>query len=167
MDATLVADPRYEAERFLAALPAGTRVEIYGGSPFLPRAPPNVDAVRPGAEPIADRRAIPGVTEILDPAMDPRPRAPAYLVLATELSSEALAAPFDEAHPPPIPYGVTSYRDPASRRMLRGLREGSLGYARALTAKCALPWPLTCRPIHDSTAAEVWIYEREASGGER
>ena len=45
--------------------------------------------VRPGTEPIADRQAIPGVTELVDPDMDPRPRAPDFIVLATALSLRA------------------------------------------------------------------------------
>ena len=45
LDATLLADPRYEVERFLAALPAGTHVEVYGSVPFLPRIPANLVAV--------------------------------------------------------------------------------------------------------------------------
>src|SRR5205085_8988367 len=37
LDATLMRDARYEAERFLAELPAGARVEVYGGPIYLPR----------------------------------------------------------------------------------------------------------------------------------
>src|SRR6185312_10859595 len=93
VDATLLADPRYEAERFLEALPAGTHVEIYGGPIFMPRIPGQLVAVRPGVEPVGDRQAIPGVTDIVDPEMDPRGRAPEYIVLSTELSDEGAARP--------------------------------------------------------------------------
>ncbi len=156
IDATLLADPRYAAERFLAALPAGTRVEVYGGPIFLPRIPGQLVASRPGVEPFADRQSIDGIDEVLDPAMDPRPRAPAVIVLATELSVPEVTAPPGPTHP----YGLMSYHDAASHRMLRGLLDGSLGYTRAAVFGCTLPWPLECRSVHDSTAGHVWIYRR-------
>jgi hypothetical protein len=155
VDATLLADPRYEAERFLAALPTGTHVEAYGGPIFLPRMPPGLVVSRFGIEPVAERQAIPGIVDGVDPVMDPRPRAPEILVLATELSS-ASAMTESSARP----FGIMQYRDPVSRAMLRGLADGSLGYRRALRATCVLPWPLRCVEIHGSTAGEVWIYER-------
>ncbi len=159
MDATLLADPRYEAERFLAALPTTTRLEMYGGPIFLPRVPPVLAAVRPGTDPIDERQQILGVEDIVDPTMDPRLRNPDVIVLATELSSVGMTEPAG-----PHPYGIMQYRDPVSRAFLRGLLDGSLGYRRALRATCALPWPLECRSIHYSTAGEMWIYVR-ASGG--
>jgi 4-amino-4-deoxy-L-arabinose transferase-like glycosyltransferase len=154
IDATLLADPRYAAERFLAALPRGTKIEVYGGPLFLPRVPAGLAAVRPGIEPVADRQLIPGVTEIVDPEMDPRPRAPSAIVLATELSNVEAAEPLVSPHP----FGQMQYRDARSHALLRGLYDGTLGYARAFRATCELPWPLACRVIHHSTAGEVWIY---------
>jgi hypothetical protein len=154
MDATLLADPRYEAERFLAGMPPGTHVEVYGGPIFLPRLPPQLAATRPGVEPIDERQAIPGVTDIVDPRMDPRPRRPEAIVLATELSNPESFAPTTWSTPPE----TMQYRDPISHALLRGLADGSLGFARVLRATCSLPRPLECRRIHHSTAGEVWIY---------
>jgi hypothetical protein len=156
VDATLLADPRYVAEKWLAALPNGTNVEVYGSAQFLPRLGANVVATRPGIEPIGDRRHIDGVTEILDPNLDPRPRHPTAIILATELSTDAMTS-VDSG---PAPPAWMSYRDPKSHAFFRGLSDGSLGYRRALAAPCSLPWPLTCREIHHSTAGEVWIYVR-------
>ena len=102
IDGTLLADSRYEAERFLAGLPPSAHVEILGTTLFLPRLPPGLAVVRPGTEPVADRQKIPGVTELVDPAMDPRPRAPDYIVLATALSLELVT------QPPPPPSCVRS-----------------------------------------------------------
>ncbi|MEO6418330.1 MAG: hypothetical protein ABIP39_02920 [Polyangiaceae bacterium] len=153
MDATLLADPRYEAERFLAALPQTTKLEIYGGPIFLPRIPEHLKAVRPGADPISERQQILGVEDIVDPAMDARPRKPDVILLATELSSTEATEPAG-----PHPYGIMQYRDPVSRLFFRGLLDGSLGYRRALRATCSLPWPLECRSIHFSTAGEMWVY---------
>ncbi|HEX3772152.1 MAG TPA: hypothetical protein VHV30_14850 [Polyangiaceae bacterium] len=163
LDGTLIADSRYAAERYLAALPAGTHVEIYGGGLFLPRMPAGLDVVRPGIEPVADRQPIPGVTELVDPAMDPRPRAPAVIVLATVLSNEGVTFP----PPPPEarPFNSTAYHSDEAHRLFRGLFDGSLGYARTFVARCELPWPLECRFIHDATGRDVWIYTIRGAAG--
>ena len=155
MDATLLADARYEAERILAALPAGTHIEVYGSAIFLPRIPSQLVAIRPGVEPFATRQPISGIRDILDPAMDPRPRAPEMIVLGTEFSRVS-------ANPPqgPAPFGVTQYIDDRSMALFRGLHDGSLGYTLTRRFACSLPRPLACRNIHDATAGEVWIYER-------
>ncbi len=165
MDATLLGDPRYAAERFLARSSPGTRVEVYGSALFLPRIPPQLSTSRPGLEPLEDRQPIAGIRDIVDPAMDPRPREPDLIVLGTELSTKDFADPAA----PPHPFGLMQYRDPVSRAMFRGLLDGSLGFQRVLTATCTVPWPLECRSIHHSTAGEVWIYAPRAdsarSGG--
>jgi hypothetical protein len=154
MDGTLLGDARYAAERALAKVPAGTRIEVLGSTKFLPRLPSALAAVRPGVEPVTDRQEMSGVVELLDPAMDPRPRAPELIVLATELSNvAAMRAPETRAG-----YGLSTYQDATSRSLLRALADGSLGYARVFRATCSLPWPLECRAIHGSTAGEVWIY---------
>ncbi len=160
LDATLLADPRYEAERFLASLPAGAHVEVYGGPIFLPRVPPALVAARPGVEPSSERQHIPGVVELVDPAMDPRPRAPAAIVLATELSNrESLEPPAAS-----LPFALAQYRDARSHALFRALADGSYGFERVLTAKCSVPPPLSCRSVHASTAGEVWIYAPRRAG---
>jgi hypothetical protein len=156
LDGALLADPRYEAERWLAGLPPGTSVEVYGGPIFLPRIPATLTAVRPGIEPVADRQEIPGVLDVVDPLMDPRERGAPVIVLATELSSARASAEPTAA----TPFGLMQYRDERSRAMLRHLADGSFGYHRVLRARCVLPWPLACESIHGSTAGEVWIYAR-------
>jgi hypothetical protein len=154
VDGTLLVDPRYAAEAFLARLAPGTRVEVYGGPIFLPRIPSHLVTVRPGIEPVSDRQRITGVRGLVDPALDPRPRSPDIIVLATELSD------IDMTKPPPAvrPSGLMQYRDAQSRAFLHELYERRLGYTRVFAATCALPWPLDCRTIHDSTGRDVWIY---------
>lgn len=154
VDGTLLVDPRYAAEAFLARLAPGTRVEVYGGPIFLPRIPSSLTAVRPGIEPVSERQRITGVRELVDPALDPRPRSPDIIVLATDLSD------VDMTEPPPAarPYGGMQYRDAQSRALFHGLYDGTLGYTRVFVATCALPWPLECRTIHASTGRDVWIY---------
>ena len=158
LDGTLLVDSRYAAESFLANLEPGTHVEVLGTTLFLPRLPADLALVRPGTEPLDDRQAIPGVTELVDPDMDPTPRAPDYVVLSPALSMPLMTQP-----PPPRgqrPYASTAYHDDVSHRLFRRLFDGSIGYVRTLTARCELPWPLACRGVHDATGGEVWIYRR-------
>jgi len=154
LDATLLADSRYAAEKFLARLPAGSHVEVYGGPIFMPRIPSQVVAVRPGIEPIAERQAIAGVTDLVDPALNLGQRAPEAIVLGTELSDESVGKPSSWDVAP----ATMQYSDRLSHTFLGSLVGGSLGYERALRATCVLPWPLECRRVHHSTGGEVWIY---------
>jgi 4-amino-4-deoxy-L-arabinose transferase-like glycosyltransferase len=156
LDATLLADSRHAAERFLSQLPTGTHIEVYGGPIFMPRIPSQLVAVRPGIEPIAERQAIAGVTDLVDPTLDPRPRAPEAIVLATELSDESVATPSQWDVAP----ATMQYNDRRSHAFIGALIDGSLGYERTLRATCVLPWPLACRRVHHSTGGEVWIYAR-------
>ena len=160
VDATLLRDPRYEVERFLLALPAGTHIEVYGSVLFLPRIPPQFIAVRPGVEPLDTRQPISGIRDIVDPAMDPRPRAPEVIVLAKEFSRVSATLPQGTA-----PFGVTQYTDERSTQLFRGLYDGSLGYARTQRVTCSLPRPLECRNIHGATGGEPG--SRESKQGRR
>jgi hypothetical protein len=157
LDATLLADPRYAAERFLASLPAGTRVEVYGGSHFLPRIPAQLDAVRVSLDDPAERSHAYRVTDVHgDPnAIDLR--HPGYVVLGAEHSHA-----FPPGYAPAARYGTVEFTDPATFRFFYALTENQLGYAPVLRARCELPWPLSCRDIHGSTAHDVWIYGRKS-----
>jgi hypothetical protein len=158
VDATLLADARYPAERWLAALPPGTTVEVYGGPKFLPRLPATLSVARVGTDPVAARSHLPSVAEIVDPAMDPGARRPEVVVLSSEFSHAV--GPLA----PAAPHGVSAYMDEASRRFFDDLTSERLAYARALRAECTLPWPLACRRIHGSTGEPVWIYARRSQG---
>ncbi len=160
LDATLLADPRYAAEKYLAAIAPGTPIEVVGSTKYLPRLPSGLVATRPGVEPLSDRQRMAGVRELVDPAMDPRPRAPRLIVLATELSKIEMA----ELPKAPLGYGLSTYHDTVSRSFLRRLLEGSFGYLRVFRARCSLPWPLECREVHGSTGGELWIYAPASSG---
>jgi hypothetical protein len=156
LDGTLLVDPRYAAERFLATFPAGTHIEVLGSIKFLPRLPSRLVAVRPGVEPLALRQETSGVLELVDARMDPRPRAPELIVLATELSKVEMTEPATR----PSGFGLSTYQDTTTRALLGRLADGSLGYTRVFRAVCLLPWPLGCRSVHGSTGGEVWIYGR-------
>jgi hypothetical protein len=150
LDATLVTDPRYAAENYLRTLPKGSRVDLFGGPIFVPRVSSQVDAVRPGLEPIADRQEITGVRDVVDDRLDieNRPRA---IVLSSEIVG--MLTEDGESR-----FGLMSYRDAKSRAFFRQLASGGLGYERVFRSTCALPFPLECRFVHGSTAGDVWIY---------
>jgi hypothetical protein len=157
VDATLLADPRYAAERFLASLPAGTRVEVYGGSHFIPRIPAQIDAVRISLDDPAARSHAYRVTDVQgDPnAIDLR--HPGYVVLGAEHSHL-----FPPGYAPTARFGTVEFTDAATFRFFYALTTGQLDYAPVLKARCELPWPLSCRDIHGSTAHDVWIYRRQS-----
>ncbi len=155
MDATLLVDARYEAERFLTSLPPATKVEVYGGPHFLPRLPRDLTLARVGTDAPSGRSRIPGVVEVLDPNLDVRMRDPEVIVLSSEFSDAEAGT--SEKRPR---YGVLSYTDETSRRFFAQLTDGSLGYDRVVRARCIVPWPLHCRELHGSTGREVWIFRR-------
>ncbi len=151
VDATLLVDPRYEAERYLQGLPPGTVVEVYGGPKFLPRLPEKLAVTRVGTDAPEARSHLPRVAEVLDANMGER--RPEIIVLSTEFSH-----PFASGAPAPL-YGVRAYMDATSFRFFDDLTSDRLPYTRVLRAECTLPWPLTCRRIHGSTGEPVWIYK--------
>lgn len=155
VDGTLMADPRDEARRFLAALPAGTTLEIYGGNQYLPNLPRALRVTRVGPEPVGDRSPLPGVTELLAPYLDVTARAPEYALL-----SEDVARLYIPADGPLSPFLERLNRDPDGRGLIAGLLDGGLGYTWALRARCELPWPLRCVRMHRSIGADVWIFRR-------
>jgi hypothetical protein len=155
LDATLLTDSRYAAERFLAGLPEGARVELYGGSACLPRIPPQIRATRPGVEALATRSPIYRAPDVVDPPSRIVERRPDYVVLSTEFSRAS-----DGKTPAVVPYGVGAYFDADSTAFFRDITTGALPYERVLRATCDLPWPLECRRIHGSTGEDVWIYAR-------
>ncbi len=154
MDATLLGDARYEAERFLSTLPAGAKLEIYGGPHFLPRLPSKLILTRVGSDPIDGRSNLPGVTEILDPGMSPGSRSPDYILVSTEFAHSDVVVDTRKV------FGVSAYTDEASLQFFTSLYGGALGYERVLRARCNVPWPLTPRQVHGSTGGEIWIFRR-------
>ena len=134
VDATLLTDSRYDAERFLATLPAGTHVEVYGGSHFLPRMPAALVATRIGVDDPETRSHVFNVTEIQDDPNAIDRRAPDYVVLGAEHSH-----PFDPSMSPRARYGTSEFSDEASFRFFTALTSNALDYTRVFRGACALP----------------------------
>ncbi len=155
LDATLLTDARYAAERFLSTLPAGTRLEAYGGSHFLPRIPASLVAMRVGVDDPTSRSHVFGVTDVKADPNAIESRAPDYVVLGAEHSHT-----WKSIDAPRARYGTTEFSDDDSFRFFVALTSDQLDYTRVFQSACALPWPLECRSIHASTARELWIYKR-------
>lgn len=157
VDGTLLEDSRPKATRFLQGLPAGTRVEIYGGNQYLPLLPPKLSVTRVGTDEFAARSLLPDVTEVKEPFGRIADRSPDYLVVS-ETTVRVHA---------PLPgtrlgaQGQSEASDPDALAFFTELESGTLGYVRVLRAQCTLPWPLTCRRIHLSTGAETWVLRRQ------
>lgn len=155
VDGTLIVDSRNAAQRFLAALPRGATLEIYGGNQYLPNLPTHLRVTRVGPEPDSERSPLPGVTESRAPFRDVTQRAPDYALVGEDFATYYL--PTDR---PLDPHYARLNRDPDGRALMTGLVDGSLGYAWALRSRCELPSPLRCVRMHRSTGAETWIFRR-------
>jgi hypothetical protein len=83
VDATLLAEPRYDAEAFLAANARPTdTIETHGLNVYLPRFPPGPRVVRVGKTDPKRRGIIPGVEEVKAPLLDIEQRRPRYIVVS-------------------------------------------------------------------------------------
>lgn len=158
VDATLALDSRHEAQRFLAALPAGATLEVYGGNQYLPNLPRHLRVTRIGPEPDAERSPLPGVTEARAPFLDVTRRAADYALVGEDFATYYLPT-----NVPQAPHNARLHADPDGRGLMLGLRDGTLGYAWALRARCEAPWPLRCVRMHRSIGAETWIFRRAPS----
>ena len=82
ISAAFLADPRYDAEKWMAAhVRPGQKVEIYGLNAYLPRFSHGPLLTRVGAKPLKARNPLPGVTEIRAEYRAVAARNPRYLVV--------------------------------------------------------------------------------------
>ena len=80
--AAFLADPRYDAEHWMAAhMRAGDKVEIYGLNTYLPRFPAGPVLTRVGPKPLKARNPLPGVAELREPYSAIARRQPRFLVV--------------------------------------------------------------------------------------
>jgi 4-amino-4-deoxy-L-arabinose transferase-like glycosyltransferase len=158
VNAAMLMDPRYDAERWMAAHVApGDTVEIYGQNCFQPRfASSMVSRIGQGA--LNVRNPLPGVTELRQPFSAPRDSrfivvsaawARRYLMSQTPLGAGRIYSKIQQA----------DFANADARGYFAGLRDGSRGYRLVHTsAYDGAIWPTV--HIHDSLAETIWIYER-------
>lgn len=163
VDAALLRDPRYAAERWMREhVRRDDRIETYGLNVYLPRFPPEARVTRVGPEPATGRNPMPGFQEVQDAFGNVLARGPRFVVLCEGWAWRYLEDPFG-AGPAGIitpPTQMTTRTDQDAKAYFRGLLSGQGGYHHAFTAEYepgVFPWI----DIHGSTTRKVWIFERE------
>jgi 4-amino-4-deoxy-L-arabinose transferase-like glycosyltransferase len=159
VNAAMLMDPRYDAERWMAAHVApGDTVEIYGQNCFQPRFAPGMTVSRVGQGALTVRNPLPGVTELRQPFG--APRGSRFIVVSAAWARRYLMAQA------PLGAGRVyskiqqgDFANADARGYFAGLRDGSRGY-RLVHASVydETIWPAV--HIHDSLAETIWIYER-------
>jgi 4-amino-4-deoxy-L-arabinose transferase-like glycosyltransferase len=158
IDAAMLFDPRYDAERWMAAhVRPGDVIETYGQNCFLPRFPRDARVIRVGQGGLKLRNPLPGVTELRQPYILPR-RSP-FIVLSLAWAERYLRPAL------PLPSGHVYSRlqqldfvNTDARAHFQGLLNGTAGYRLAYAARPSTLWPIV--HIHDSLDEPVWIFER-------
>ena len=161
INAALLFDPRYDAERWMTAhVGPGDVIETYGQNCFLPRFPTGARVIRVGQGDLNVRNPLPGVTELRQPFT--APRHPRFIVLSLAWARRYLE--------PPIPLGEghvysrlqqADFSDNDARLFFQSLINGTRGYRlahAALAGRASGLWPIV--HIHDSLDEPVWIFER-------
>lgn len=131
VDATLLAEPRYDTEAFLAANARPTdTIETHGLNVYLPRFPPGPRVVRVGKTDPKRRGIIPGVEEVKARLGDIEERQPRFVVVSecyvwrflerTDLESRT-------GHVVPATQRADA-ADPDATGFFRGLFRGDLPY---------------------------------------
>jgi hypothetical protein len=162
VDAAMVLDPRYEAERWLGAhLQPGDRLEVYDNNVHLPRLPAGLVVERVDVTPPAARSPMPGVTEVRDRFSNVAARDPRFVLVSQFWAYKYLLEPRVLADQGRVlsPQQEAARLDEDSVAYFHDLRDGRLGYRLVHVAAPATSfWPIV--DIHASLDREIWIYER-------
>jgi hypothetical protein len=157
--AAMLFDPRYDAERWMAAhVRSGDTVETYGQNAYLPRFPHDATVMRVGTRPPQSRSPLPGVTELQEP-FDAH-RAPHFIVV-NDWWMRHYTQPQSElgGHRSPSAAQAALYADMPARFYFRTLEDGRAPYRLALRAGPGSGfWPQV--HIHESLNEAILIYER-------
>jgi hypothetical protein len=167
VDANLLLDPRYDAERWLEDhVQPGDTVETYGNNVYLPRFDTllarGAHVQRVGPEPLDKRNPLPGVEEVKDTFENAAVRRPRWIVVtqgwAWRYLLDVAAEPTTGRVLPPTQ--IENGTDPDGTGFFQGLLRGQRHFQVVHISR----WPSGFWPrldYHASTAREVWIYERE------
>jgi hypothetical protein len=159
IDAALLLDPRYEAERWMQAHVApGDGIETYGQNCFLPRFRASAQVTRIGPGDLKVRNPLPGVIERRAPFS--QDRGSRFVVVNAKWAGRYLR--------PEIPLAPghiysqlqqADFRNADARNYFERLVQGKAGYRLAHTARYEGAWPAV--HIHDSLDETIWIFERQ------
>ena len=131
IDAAMVDDPRYDAERWMAQhVPPGETIEAWGLNAFLPRFPPGAVVTRLDRKPLKGRNPLPGVQEIEAPFEAVENRQPRFIVVSgfwlLDYLSDDAAMPGAGRIVQPVRQRVLA--DSAARAYFGALIRGERGY---------------------------------------
>jgi 4-amino-4-deoxy-L-arabinose transferase-like glycosyltransferase len=165
VEAALVGDPRYDAERWLRVhVRPGDTIETYGPNSHLPRFPGNALVTRVAPTPVTSRSPLPDVTEVMQPFETVEARKPRFIVISDFWVNWYLN---------PGEFGEDNGRinskvrqaflkEVDARLYFHNLVEGRLPYALAHASDYTSDfWPAI--HVHQSTAETIWIYELTAA----
>lgn len=158
INAAMLFDPRYDAERWMAAhVKPGDVIETYGQNCFLPRFPHAARVIRVGQGSLKLRNPLPGVTELRQPFI--LPRHSRFIVLSLAWADRYLRPVT------PLPPGHIYSRlqqldfiNTDAHIHFQTLLNGQAGYRLVYAARPVSLWPIV--HIHDSLDEPVWIFER-------
>jgi hypothetical protein len=164
VDASLLCDPRYDAEAWMKTHVApGDVVETYGQNVYLPRFPASARVVRVGPQPADHKNPMPNVEEVLGAYENAAVRAPRFIVVCEGWAWRYLFVDPDAAMAPGRMLAPTQ-RETSSDA-------AATSYFRALTTARYPAYHLVHVSewksavwrhfdVHASTSHPVWIYER-------
>jgi 4-amino-4-deoxy-L-arabinose transferase-like glycosyltransferase len=155
VDAAMLLDPRYDAERWMAAhVRTGDTIETYGQNAYLPRFPARAAITRIAQTPLAP---LPGVTERRGNFGAPTAR---YMVVS-DWWQRHYTSPQSElgGGRMPSPKQQAQFGDAQARAYFTMLRLGRLNYRLVhVSAPATAPWPEL--HIHESLNETILIFER-------
>ena len=161
ISAAFLLDPRYDAERWMAAhVRAGDTIETYGQNAYLPRFPTNAAVTRVGQTPPNLRNPLPGVTELPRPYDAIGDRNPRFIVISVWWVQHHLD-PGTPSGGNRVPSAIqqVQFRDLDAVRYFSRLQAGRLDYYLVQESRYAG----TCWPpihIHESLDEPIRIFER-------
>jgi hypothetical protein len=162
VNAAMIFDPRYDAERWMAAhIPAGEPVETYGQNAYLPRFPADAVVSRIGSRPLNTRNPLPRVRELREAYDAVAARNPRFIVVS-DWWLRHYTEPQSELGGRRIPSKAQQalFNDIPARRYFTALRGEKLNYRLAYTAAPVQRlWPLL--HIHESLNETILIFERK------
>lgn len=161
IDANMLGDARYDAERFMrSSFAPGDRVETYGSNVYLPRFPPNAAVTRVGVT--RGKNPMPGITEEAGKLGAVNERAPKWIVVPQGFAWRYLQADHAaDASGRILPAIQREHlRDADSTDYVRALFAEKAGYRLAAHFHYAGSWLFPPRPLHASLATDVYIFER-------
>lgn len=162
IDAAFVADPRYDAERWLdAKVRPGDTIETYGLNVYLPRFPRNAIVTRLDVKPLTARNPLPHVTELDQPFESIEARHPRILVVSAFWVADYLTRNTAELGDGRAIQNVqqASFKQMDARNYFTALFAGRLPY-RLAHKSTYVPglWPSV--DGYESLTQSVFIFER-------